>query len=224
MTVVNVETGEIVEVEPDLTATQARELTDRIRQTLTVAHDLIATAYKGRAWVALGYASWDAYCSGEFAEARMVRLDREQRREIVADLRREGMSTPAIGAALGVSDETARRDLMSIPQDVELPPITRSDGASRRRSVSPPVPVPSDSPREKRRLTEPSTSTPKRRPITEVATDATFDLNKVVERLERIVADDRFPQNAEQIARKNRGDLLRAAEALAGVLDRLSRA
>ncbi len=39
---------------------------------------------------------------------------------------------------------------------------------------------------------------------------------------ERLVSDDRYPTNAEQVATKNRGDLLRAAEALARVLSRLT--
>lgn len=215
MTVVNVVTGEILDEHGDLTAEEARSLTDRIRQTLTISHDLITTAYKGRAWVALGYQSWDAYCAGEFAEARMIRLDREQRREIVAEMRQAGMSQTAIASGLGVSPSTIALDSTAIrhnhPDVEELPErVIGLDGRSR------PATRPADA-------TRPASPTPgvKRRPLIDVATDATYDLVKVAERLERITADDRFPTNAEQIAAKNRGDLLRAAEALARVLDRL---
>ena len=97
-------------VNETLDAEAARDLTDRIRTTLTVAHDLIATAWTGSAWAALGYPTWDAYCGGEFAEARMVRLDREQRREIVAEMRQAGMSSRAIASGLGVDHSTVVRD------------------------------------------------------------------------------------------------------------------
>jgi IS30 family transposase len=46
-----------------------------------------------------------------FADARMVRLEREQRREIVAEMRSAGMSTRAIGSALGVGNKTVARDI-----------------------------------------------------------------------------------------------------------------
>jgi hypothetical protein len=60
-----------------------------------------------------------------------------------------------------------------------------------------------------------------RRPITDAFRDATYDAIKAVERLERLVADDRFTRNAEQVARMSRGDLLRAADLLATVIDRI---
>ena len=62
----------------------------------------------------------------------------------------------------------------------------------------------------------------KRRPLADAIDDAAHDVTKAVERLARLLEDDRFPQNAEKVATRNRGDLLRAAEALAGVLDRLA--
>jgi len=109
---VDVHTGEIV---AHMSAASARSLTDEIRQTLTSAHDKLLDAWRGRADLALGYDSWDAYCAGEFAGQRMVRLDREQRREIVASMRAEGMSTRAIGSALGVGHQTVQRDLPTGP-------------------------------------------------------------------------------------------------------------
>lgn len=215
MTVVNVHTGEVVDPgSDDLTAEQARALTDRIRQTLTVSHDLITAAYKGRAWVALGYETWDGYCQGEFSEARMIRLDREQRREIVAEMRQAGMTNRAIGSAIGISDRQVGTDVEVLRHGgrfTEPAMVTRSDGTPYPTEPRRKDPLPAGTP----------TPAQKRRPLIDVATDAVFDLTKVTERLERIVADDRFPQNAEQIAAKNRGDLLRAAEALAGVLNRL---
>jgi len=89
----------------------ARSLTDEIRETLTVAYDKLVEAWRGRADLALGYDSWDAYCASEFTEARMLRPTHEQRREIVSQMRSEGMSTRAIGSALGADHSTVVRDL-----------------------------------------------------------------------------------------------------------------
>lgn len=131
-------TGEIVEaeiVEDALSATEARELTDRIKQTLTVAHELIIAAFKGRAWIALGYANWDTYCAGEFAEARMVRLDREQRREIVTEMKQAAMSNMSIASGLGVAHSTIDLDVAEIrnhPDVVKFPDrIVGLDGKDR---------------------------------------------------------------------------------------------
>ena len=60
-----------------------------------------------------------------------------------------------------------------------------------------------------------------RRPLTDAFRDAAWDLTKNVERLERLVLDDRFPRNAEQVARMSRNDLLRARDLLAAVIDRV---
>lgn len=123
-------TAEVVAVQ-DLSAAEARELTDKIRTTLQFGHKLISEAFMGRAWVALGYESWDSYCAGEFTEARMIRLDREQRREIVADLRVQGMSTRAIGTALGVHHDTVAEDVRAVAGvGNPTPRITGSDGKS----------------------------------------------------------------------------------------------
>lgn len=111
-----------------LNAAEARNLTDEIRNALSIGYDGLVRAWQGRADQALGYDSWDDYCSTEFTEGRMVRLDREQRREIVSTMRDAGMSTRAIGSALGVDHKTVVNDL---PSPGELSPpvaIVGTDG------------------------------------------------------------------------------------------------
>lgn len=44
---------------------EARELTEAIRSRAEQTWQLIEQAYKHRAWSALGYGSWDAYCAAE---------------------------------------------------------------------------------------------------------------------------------------------------------------
>ena len=61
-----------------------------------------------------------------------------------------------------------------------------------------------------------------RRALPDQFFDAAYDLTKVTERIDRLVSDDRFPQNAEKVGAKHRTDLLRAVELLTKALDRLS--
>lgn len=88
----------------------ARDLTERIRTTIDRAWDLIAKAYTDRAWAVLGYPTWDVYCEREFGST-WFKLPREARGEVVQSLRDLGLSTRAIGSAIGVDDRTVRRDL-----------------------------------------------------------------------------------------------------------------
>ncbi|WP_422751375.1 hypothetical protein [Micromonospora sp. WMMD1219] len=94
---------------PDrLTEAEARALTAEIRARVTDLLPLIKTAFQRRADLALGYASWAAYCD---AELRGLRMPLEERQTATAALHAEGMSTRAIAGALGTSDATVRRDL-----------------------------------------------------------------------------------------------------------------
>lgn len=139
---VDIVTGEVIETV--LSPADARALTDRIRQTLHVGHNLIVEAFKGSAWSVLGYSSWDAYCAGEFAGARMVRLDREQRREIVAEMRQAGMSSRAIASGLGTPARTVARDLAEapVPDGTPAAPVIGIDG----KTYQPPAPRPAVTP------------------------------------------------------------------------------
>lgn len=116
----------------DLTEVEARGLVDSIRVDIEDVGVRIATAYLGRAWVALDYQSWDAMCTAEFDGARL-RVPREQRVEQVQSLRSAGLSTRAIGAALGIDKSTVRRDLPAAPDgargaDAPREPVVGQDG------------------------------------------------------------------------------------------------
>lgn len=94
----------------ELDATEARELTDLIKINITVVWGLVGEAYTGRVWVALGYPTWDDYCTQEFGTEYLV-LPREERREVVASLRDRGLSVRAIAAATGTGVGTIHREL-----------------------------------------------------------------------------------------------------------------
>jgi hypothetical protein len=93
-----------------ITPEHARTLTDRIKVAVEGTWHLITEAYRSRAWAALGYTSWDDYCTREFGTSRL-RLPREERSEVVASMRELGMSNRAIASAAGISEPTVRREL-----------------------------------------------------------------------------------------------------------------
>jgi DNA-binding transcriptional ArsR family regulator len=96
-----------------LTAAEARRLTARIRDALALADDLLARAYAGRAWAALGHASWEAYCAAELPELRHIKLRRPERRARIQTLRdaAPGISVRELAAATGASVGTVHGDL-----------------------------------------------------------------------------------------------------------------
>ena len=206
---VDIVTGEVVDAEIALSASAARALTDRIRQTLTVGHDLLIQAFTGGAWIALGYETWDAYCQGEFTEARMVKLDREQRREFVAEMRAAGMSSRAIASGLGVDHVTVLNDGRATGETspVAPKPIIGVNG----KTYQPSAPKPAAEP-----------PVPRRSALPDQAMSAGWELRKAVERVERISADDRFNSHKELMAAHLRGHLIHAVEVCQDVLDRIT--
>lgn len=133
-------TDAIVGIELDAAA--ARVLTDHIRGLLSTAYTGLIAAYHGRAWTALGYETWDAYCKAEFKDAGMVRLDPSQRREVIAELREAGMSTRAISSGLGISQSTVVNDLPTEQKySVEPATVISLDGRERP-AKRPPQDVP----------------------------------------------------------------------------------
>lgn len=220
----------------------ARALTDQLRQSLSLSWELLVETYQRRAWAALGYQSWDAYTDAELGETRL-RLPREERREVVASMTEAGMSTRAIGSALGVDPMTVTRDRRSgvanatpdEPIDAEIveddplaakiaAELAASDERYAEQATSTVGPEPTRAvlgTDGKTYTTTPKTPTQRRRPLPESFWQAAYDLTKVTERIARLTEDDRFPQNAEQVAASHRSDLLRAIDALQGVVNRL---
>ena len=97
--------------EPD-----ARRLTERIKLLLGSVNDqmdrlgrLVTEARDGGAHLALGYRSWTEYVAAEFG-SEPLRLGRDDRRALVAELTAAGMPTRAIAPVLGVGKSTVDRD------------------------------------------------------------------------------------------------------------------
>lgn len=150
-----------------------------------------------------------------------------------------GETTAKVADALGVSDATYRRmrAVHNAATDESLPELERAraqgalDEMDRTDTVQPvysrwragevvgapseAVPAgESDEPKAEGR-------TRNRKALPDSFRDATYQLTRAVERVERLVLDDRFTRNAEQVARISRNDLLRAADLLAAVIGRI---
>lgn len=235
----------------DLSAFEARKITDQIKAGVEAVWHLIEQAYTTRAWSALGYSSWDDYCTREFGTSRL-RLPREERSEVVASLRESGLSIRAIASATGDSRETIRRELTTDPNvSVDAEPITGVNGKTYTPKPRPATPEPTITDDEVQdpvadgrfisqddldalnappklpssNLPEPAEpAKPKRKPITDSFFEAAYDLHKLTERIERLAGDDRFGKNSGQIAQKNLGDLTRSRDALERVINQLSQA
>ena len=106
--------------EVEISASQARELTDRIRVGVEAVWELVKQAYQSRAWAVLGYESWDDYCTREFGTSR-IKLPREERQEVVSSMREIGMGTRAIAAPRG----SARKRSAGTPQVSHLTHLPR---------------------------------------------------------------------------------------------------
>jgi len=110
---------------PEITAEDARILTDRIKVGVEAVWHLITEAYTSRAYIALGYRNWDDYCTREFGTSRL-RLPREERAEVVASLRESGLSIRAIASATGLDKKTVNRDVIELSQKGTPNPTPRS--------------------------------------------------------------------------------------------------
>jgi hypothetical protein len=60
----------------------------------------------------------------------------------------------------------------------------------------------------------------RRKPLPAAFAESVYHLNKAVERVERIVLDERWPRNAAKVAPGDRNDLRRALDLLAAVVER----
>lgn len=192
--------SELVELDVD----GARRLTERIRLVAGNVADnveklraLVAEAKQGNVHELLGYPSWTAYLQDVFGD-EPLRLARDVRQELVAELAAQGMSTRAIAPIVGVSVSTIKTDVQ-VASSVHLEPdplvvihVNAETGE-----------VADEAPREIAGLDGKTYTASKRevrRPsIIDSARTAGWELRKASERLERLRADDRFTKNKVEI-------------------------
>lgn len=197
-----------------LTREEAVLLTNQIQTAITVAWDLIVRAYHGRAWDALGYKSWDAYCDGEFGHSRLS-LPAEERRERVRSLREQGLSTRAIASATGVSHTTARNDLAT-SGGKNLPPegVTGVDGKNYQPSKNNGDEIiDAEIVEEEDGVGEQTRAAP-RAPLPKQFARPVADVVRSARRVAELSRDDRLGYNASLIADMYLNRLLEAQQAI----------
>ena len=92
----------------------AEQVTIQICTMMDRSWEYISLAYKGRAFAALGFPSWDAYVDARLDGCRLC-VPRESRAEAVAALADIQMSVRAIAKLLGVGIGTVHRELANRP-------------------------------------------------------------------------------------------------------------
>lgn len=184
--------------------------------------EAVDRAKAGSAHIALGYKSWTAYLSDVLGEEPM-RLARAESKDFALMLADQGMGSRAIAPIVGRSDRQVRRDIAggtNVPREPAPEFVDTRTGEIHEGRVSneTPTAVTGMDGKQYSRPAPAEPPKPRRRPLTDAFFDAAYDLQKDVERIQRLVEDDRFPQNKEQIALKHKNDLLQTADALAGAL------
>lgn len=219
-----------------MTRDEAERLTERIRLTATSFMEtrdklaaLIREAQEGRAHKALGFASWTAYVAAVCSDTPLMRLSRDERRVIVADLAKQGMSTRAIAPVVGAGIATVHRDRAAtgVPNETPAPhapathtfepspwepAINRDTGEIKTAAVT-------GLDGKTYQRPEPKERTPKRRPLAETTRRALLALNDATEKLAIEINDDRFPQNKDELAPLYRNQLTYVIETCQGYLD-----
>lgn len=153
-------TGEVVDI---LGATEALDLCQRITQQVDkvnvesgVLIDIVADAFVGKAWVSLGYGSWEALCDGmgwEFRPKTSV-----ERAALAKVMRESGMSIRGIGRALGAPKSTVADDLRQLSGSGQLNQPERVAGmdGKDRPATMPETPEPPAPETPENRTSEPS--------------------------------------------------------------------
>lgn len=202
-----------------MTRDQAERLTERARlvaTTLMEARDKLAgilrEANEGRVWEALDMPNIQAWTEFAFSTTPLAQLSREDRRVIVKELAAGGYGTRAIAPVTGTSRETVRRDLAASDTDVSDTPreVHGRDGITRTYQPRPaPEPITVD-----HETGEIAQTKPNRKPITDTARDIGLDLNALTDRIDRLMSDDRFDRNRDDIAARLRHHIAAATATL----------
>lgn len=202
----------------------AERLTERIRLTATTFIEtkekltqLIHEAQQGKAHEALGYRSWTEYVSQVFSDTPLMRLSRDERKELVGELAEAGMSSRAIAPVVGANYKTVQKDVRELVHSGPTE-TTGTDGKTYTR----PAPVAPGSYWE-----EPATPTdppkPKRVPLPQQFLNTIVELQRVTSKLERLVEDDRFDRNKKEVATLYSSDLERASATIHNALEALNK-
>lgn len=165
---------------------------------------LLEECKDGKADVVMAMPNWPTFLITALEGGLAGQLNINERIQLSTFLFREGMSTRSIGQVLHASHTTVLRDKGEAAEGNQREQVVGSDGkvypAARRAVPKPKKP---------------------RRPLPETAFMVVFDLGKVARRVEKVLADDRFDTNVDNMS-THRGELITVRDLLDEFLEKLS--
>lgn len=111
---------------------EARRRLARVNEHVEQMLPDVIALYRGRAWISLGYESWQDMCAAEISVGLQLRM--EQRQAAVSQLTDAGMSTRAIAGTLGVHHSTVADDLRAGVGNPTPGTVTGLDGKTYPRN------------------------------------------------------------------------------------------
>lgn len=133
----NTETGELIETP---SYGEVRDSVTSAKNSLEAAAEQIVWQIERQAWTVLGYANWNEMREAEYGGAAFM-VPKAERPELVARMRRSGLTQQEIADTAGVSRPTVVNDLSSMSEaDIETgppAPITNTRGQQRPSSYAP---------------------------------------------------------------------------------------
>lgn len=115
-------------IESRFTEAEARSITEELKADYGALQVKIASAWRGRIWLALGYESWQDYLDAEFSGISL-RPPKELEEQVINELRQAGMSTRGIASATDLSQPTIHRRIANSGDSNESPE-TETAGSS----------------------------------------------------------------------------------------------
>lgn len=116
-----------------------RRSVERAKASLEAAAEQIVWQVENRAWEVLGYADWNEMRAAEYGGAAFM-VPRAERPELVARLRRSGLTNQEVADTAGIDERTARRDFAQSANADSPPVITNARGQARPASYARPTP------------------------------------------------------------------------------------
>lgn len=129
-------TGEVV-----ITRWDVRRSVATAKAHLEKAAEQIVWQIENRAWEVLGYPDWDTMREAEYGGAAFM-VPRAERPELVARMRRSGLTQQEIANTAGVAKATVQNDLKA-NSGFEPETVTNSRGQERPATYNRPAPAPS---------------------------------------------------------------------------------
>lgn len=210
--------GVIVEA-PITDADEARELMQAALQALKAGRDkidegtlLLDIAERRRAWVPLGYSSWQDCMAAGLSEAFNITLEQGARMQMVVAMRRQELTTAQMAEKVGTSRHTVMRDLQKaretglLADEVEVVDTIKGERALRNDHLA-------GKPQSQAGLSKRVARTD----LAKTWRNAVDDVCRRARTLAALREDDRYAARLEDLA-YTEGDLQRAFDTLQEVL------